>query len=110
MLELALKKKLGPPKRKPDVKIAPSAPRKSWPQVGRYRVTHAIGSGFTGPCVYEAMNMFDGSKVALKMPAKKEEVAVLKSIQKIKPPGCLGIPELHATGSDGGKPYIVTDV
>lgn len=112
-LEMALTKKLGAP-RKPK----PNAPPKGgsatkpatnrWPHVGQYRVRNSIGSGFEGECVYSAEHRTTHDEVALKWPAKIEEVSVLKRLAEQLPEASTGIPRLLASGSHQGRPYAVT--
>mmetsp|Transcript_132394 Transcript_132394/g.295177 ORF Transcript_132394/g.295177 Transcript_132394/m.295177 type:complete len:420 (+) Transcript_132394:87-1346(+) len=112
MLEIALKKKLGSPKclREPVQRVREKECRRDgWPFLGDYHVGVQIGRGFDGPCVYEAKHVGSGEKVAVKWPAKAEEVAVLKSVAERLPPDCPGIPRLLASGRFKEIPYLVMD-
>mmetsp|Transcript_112738 Transcript_112738/g.313686 ORF Transcript_112738/g.313686 Transcript_112738/m.313686 type:complete len:424 (+) Transcript_112738:67-1338(+) len=112
MFEIALKKKVGLPTSLVVPPRAMQEPKKkpSWPWVDRYHVLRTIGSGFMGPCVYEAKDSLDGKKVALKWPAKSEEIEVLKSIAEQRPSGVLGIPQLRASGRYENRRYLVMEM
>jgi len=80
------------------------------PKIGSYRVSREIGSGFEGPCVYMAEHVTSREKVALKWPAKPDEVAALREIVRRAPAGSPGIPRLHSSGYYDGRYFLVTEL
>lgn len=112
MFQIALKKKVGAPKTMVEnVRIQPKPKKKAgWPYLGKYHVIRTIGSGFTGPCVYEAMDTVSSTKVALKWPAHKEEAAILKEIAEKSEGGCRGIPKLLGNGRYENRHFVVMEL
>ena len=56
-------------------------------------VSHAIGCGFRGVCVYAARQLQSGREVALKWPASERELETLRALgeRAAAPEGMLGI-------------------
>eukprot|EP00747_Dinoflagellata_sp_TGD_P028230 gnl/TRDRNA2_/TRDRNA2_133125_c0_seq1.p1 gnl/TRDRNA2_/TRDRNA2_133125_c0~~gnl/TRDRNA2_/TRDRNA2_133125_c0_seq1.p1 ORF type:complete len:442 (+),score=72.50 gnl/TRDRNA2_/TRDRNA2_133125_c0_seq1:54-1379(+) len=133
MLEIALKKRYGAPAtyspqnadqvpaaKSQDLSVTAESKRSQpeakgtlewWrPRVGDYRLGDCIGTGFDGKCVYKGEHIVQGTWVAVKWPAKKEEVDAMEKITKRLPPACPGIPRLLVSGTYQTKPFAVMDL
>lgn len=86
------------------------SPIEMGPKIGGYRIVKAIGSGFEGPCVYLAENAMTRKKVAMKWPAKPDEVAALREIHKRVPAGSPGLPLLLSSGYWEGRYFMATEL
>mmetsp|Transcript_15187 Transcript_15187/g.31793 ORF Transcript_15187/g.31793 Transcript_15187/m.31793 type:complete len:673 (-) Transcript_15187:122-2140(-) len=76
---------------------------------GSYRVRRQICQTMRGVSCYLGEHVSDFTRVAVKWPVPKEEVATMKEILK-NCKGCLGLPALLASGDFEGQPYIVTEL
>eukprot|EP00404_Azadinium_spinosum_P022852 CAMPEP_0180617430 /NCGR_PEP_ID=MMETSP1037_2-20121125/33023_1 /TAXON_ID=632150 /ORGANISM="Azadinium spinosum, Strain 3D9" /LENGTH=662 /DNA_ID=CAMNT_0022637363 /DNA_START=18 /DNA_END=2006 /DNA_ORIENTATION=- len=76
---------------------------------GSYKVRRQICQTMRGVSCYLGEHVSDFTRVAVKWPVPKEEVATMKEILK-NCKGCLGLPALLASGDFEGQPYIVTEL
>uniref|UniRef100_A0A7S4VVV6 Casein kinase I n=1 Tax=Alexandrium monilatum TaxID=311494 RepID=A0A7S4VVV6_9DINO len=79
-------------------------------KLGGYRIRAQIGQGRSGSASYLGEHVSDQTRVAIKWPAPRDELAVLKEIQRAAPKGCLGLPKLLAHGDCQREPYFVTEL
>lgn len=78
-------------------------------RIGNYFLEQKIGEGLQGGVVYRVANVQTTKNVALKWPVLKEELDVMKAIQRrVSTRSILPWPELLDSGFYDGRPYAVT--
>jgi len=93
-----------------EASVVQDSPGNGQPLVfGSYRVRRQVGQGFNGARCYLGEHVGDLKKVAVKWPATKHELNVVKEIDK-RTQKVYGLPELLATGVHLQKPYMVSEL
>jgi len=78
-------------------------------KLGGYRIRNQISQGRSSAS-YLGEHVSDQTKVIIKWPAPREELNVLKEIQRAATQGSLGVPKLLAHGDSQREPYFVTEL
>eukprot|EP00408_Alexandrium_pacificum_P024460 CAMPEP_0171182112 /NCGR_PEP_ID=MMETSP0790-20130122/14602_1 /TAXON_ID=2925 /ORGANISM="Alexandrium catenella, Strain OF101" /LENGTH=625 /DNA_ID=CAMNT_0011647061 /DNA_START=49 /DNA_END=1926 /DNA_ORIENTATION=- len=79
-------------------------------KLGGYKIRTQLGQGQNTAC-YLGEHVSDQTRVMIKWPAPRDELAVLKDIQRAAPKeGCLGVPKLLAHGDCQREPYFITEI
>lgn len=78
-------------------------------KLGGYKIKSQIGQDAKSVC-YLGEHVSDQTRVVIKWPAPREELAALKDIQRAAPKGCLGVPRLLAHGDSQREPYFITEL
>lgn len=78
-------------------------------KLGGYKIRTPIGQG-RNSVLYLGESLSDQSRVAIKWPAPRDELAMLKDVARAAPKGCMGVPKLLAHGESQREPYFVTEL